>query len=412
MDDQTESLEQLISASDGQRPSRDLYRILYGCKPSDIELKVDVPDDCLAKLKSSSNKEFEVKGYLLLAESEQLRRPREIRVGIIQNSIQLPTTSPVLEQIKAIHTRIGAFLDLAGANNVNVVCMQEAWTMPFAFCTRERLPWTEFAESAEDGMTTRFLKSYAKKHNMVIVSPILERNENQLDAIWNTAIVIDNHGNYMGKSRKNHIPRTGDFNESTYYMESTLGHPVFETEFGKIAINICYGRHHPLNWLMYKINGAEIVFNPSATVDCLSEHMWPIEARCAAIANSYFTCAINRVGSEEFPNEFTSGDGKKAHRKFGHFYGSSYVTAPDGRRTPGLSRLKEGLLIADLDLNLCRQVSDKLGFQMTSRLEMYADDLTNAISANFRPQIIKIPGSSQVDSTATTSDASQKRLRQ
>ena len=80
-------------------------------------------------------------------------------------------------------------------------------------------------------------------------------------------------------------------------MESTLGHPVFDTKFGKIAINICYGRHHPQNWLMYALNGAEIVFNPSATVVGLSEPLWPIEARNAAIANHYFTCAVNRVGT-------------------------------------------------------------------------------------------------------------------
>ena len=65
-----------------------------------------------------------------------------------------------------------------------------------------------------------------------------------------------------------------------------------------------------------------------------SEPLWAIEARNAAIANSYFACAINRVGTEVFPNEFTSADGKPAHKDFGHFYGSSYVAAPDGSRTP------------------------------------------------------------------------------
>jgi beta-ureidopropionase len=76
---------------------------------------------------------------------------------------------------------------------------------------------------------------------------------------------------------QNHIPRVGDFNESTYYFEGNTGHPVFETAFGKIAINICYGRHHPMNWQAFGMNGAEIVFNPSATVGELSEPMWPIE---------------------------------------------------------------------------------------------------------------------------------------
>lgn len=65
-----------------------------------------------------------------------------------------------------------------------------------------------------------------------------------------------------------------------------------------------------------------------------SETLWGIESRTAAVANSYFSCAINRVGTEIFPSEFTSGDGKPAHKEFGHFYGSSYVTAPDGSRTP------------------------------------------------------------------------------
>lgn len=96
----------------------------------------------------------------------------------------------------------------------------------------------------------------------------------------------------------------------------------------------------------------------------MSEPLWGIEARNAAIANSYYTVAINRVGTEEFPNEFTSGDGKPAHRNFGHFYGSSYIGAPDGSRTPGLSRVQDGLLFADIDLNLCRQAKDNWGFRV------------------------------------------------
>lgn len=85
----------------------------------------------------------------------------------------------------------------------------------------------------------------AKLYGMVIISPILERDTIHGDIIWNTAVIISSSGKYIGKHRKNHIPRIGDFNESTYYTEGNTGHPVFDTEFGKIAINICYGRHHP-----------------------------------------------------------------------------------------------------------------------------------------------------------------------
>ena len=91
---------------------------------------------------------------------------------------------------------------------------------------------------------------------MVIISPILERDSQ--DLIWNTAVVISHTGKVMGKSRKNHIPRVGDFNESTYYMEGNTGHKVFVTKYGKLAINICYGRHLPMNWMMYGLNGAEV----------------------------------------------------------------------------------------------------------------------------------------------------------
>ena len=142
---------------------------------------------------------------------------------------------------------------------------------------------------------------------------------------------------------------------------------------------------------MFGVNGAEIVFNPSATVGGLSEPIWPIEARNAAIANSYYVFGINRVGTETFPNEFTSGDGKPAHRDFGHFYGSSYCAVPDGSRTPGLSRVSDGLLVAEIDLNLCRQIKDKWGFQLTGRLPLYARSLTNAVDPNFQKQIIDDP---------------------
>lgn len=75
-------------------------------------------------------------------------------------------------------------------------------------------------------------------------------------------------------------------------MEGNTGHPVFETAYGKIGVNICYGRHHPLNWLAFGLNGAEIVFNPSATVGELSEPMWPIEVLPCSSIYSLSLCPI------------------------------------------------------------------------------------------------------------------------
>lgn len=371
------SLDKLVSDTLSGDALKEFNRIHYGrTDHHDLPIK-------------TNNVNFDIAAYNFPAKKEETRTPRIVRVGVIQHSIAISTDKPITEQRQGIFEKIRYIIETAGDEGVNILCLQEAWSMPFAFCTREKQPWCEFAESVHNGPSSQFLKEFATKYGMVIISPILERDETHGDTIWNTAVVINELGNVIGKHRKNHIPRVGDFNESTYYFEGNTGHPVFETKFGKIAINICYGRHHPLNWLMFGINGAEIVFNPSATVAGLSEHLWGVEARNAAIANSYFTCAINRVGTEIFPNEFTSGDGKSAHREFGHFYGSSYITAPDGTRTPGLSRIRDGLLIAQLDLNLCRQIKDKWGFTMTQRLNLYAESLNNAVKHDFQPQIVK-----------------------
>jgi len=373
-----EAILQNASLSDEQQEQA--IRFIFGKRLAPLTF-----DDELKKL--SDEKNFHLAGYKFEASIEQLRSPRLVKVAAIQNSIVEPTDAPIQQQRDAIHKRVGQLIEAAAQGGANIICMQEAWTMPFAFCTRERLPWTEFAESAEDGPTTRFLAELARKHNAIIISPILERERD--DVLWNTAVIISNSGKVIGKTRKNHIPRVGDFNESTYYMESEIGHPVFETAFGRIAVNICYGRHHPQNWMMYALNGAEVIFNPSATISGLSEALWPIEARNAAIANHVYTVGINRVGTETFPNEFTSANGKPAHKDFGHFYGQSYVAGPDGSRTPSLSRVREGVLIAELDLNLCRQTKDSWGFRMTQRLPLYAKSFTAASDPNYKPQIIK-----------------------
>lgn len=382
-----ESMERLLEKYVPIDKLAEVRRVLYGHNGGGLVPQLQLEEQLY---EAAARKRLDLQGYAFSAKREQLRQPRVVRAALVQNAIVEPTTAPYRDQQQALYSRIRDVVELAGQAGVNVLCLQEAWTMPFAFCTRER-EWCEFAESAETGPSTVLMQQLAKKHNMVIISPILERDAAHGDIVWNTAVVIGNHGNIIGKHRKNHIPRVGDFNESTYYMEGNTGHPVFDTAFGRIGINICYGRHHPLNWMAFGLHGAEIVFNPSATVGTLSEPMWGIEARNAAIANSYYVGAINRIGTEVFPNAFTSGDGKPAHKEFGAFYGSSYFAAPDASRTPSLTRTHDGLLIADLDLNLCRQMKDSWGFRLTARYEMYAKLLNDFIQPGFRPQIVRDP---------------------
>ncbi|GIQ81065.1 hypothetical protein KIPB_001965 [Kipferlia bialata] len=193
---------------------------------------------------------------------------------------------------------------------------------------------------------------------------------------------------------KNQLRSLEGIENLTRYWElgicySAVSAPVFQTKYGKIAVPICYERHFPEAWRACALNGAEIVVNPSATINGLSESVWPIEARCAAIANNFFTVAINRVGTEHYTSEFTSADAKPAHKDFGQFYGSSYITAPDGVRTPALSRTMDGILITNVDLNKMSQTRDVWNFWMAHRLHDYGTQYLAFSKDDYKPNLFK-----------------------
>ena len=103
--------------------------------------------------KIAASNDFEIKAFSMVenVSKEQSRSRNIVRIGLIQNKIHADTSAPVQDQFMAIYNRIEKMIDAAGAAGVNVLCLQEAWTMPFAFCTREKQPWMEFAECAQTG---------------------------------------------------------------------------------------------------------------------------------------------------------------------------------------------------------------------------------------------------------------------
>ncbi|KAG5893095.1 hypothetical protein JTB14_024296 [Gonioctena quinquepunctata] len=366
-----------------EKDYKQVWRILYGDSTEDLEMS----EKCL-KLASRYKVELTSCRFKNV-QDEQIRPARLVRVGLFQQKLPVPLTNPIRKVKTAMYTLAMDAIKIAAKGGVNIFCLQQAWNMPFAFCNGEKMPWCNYAESAETGPTTKILQALAAENKMVIISTILERDEHFEDKIWNTAVVIDNHGNFLGKYRRNHVSKVENSSEPTYYCEGNTGHPVFKTEYGKIAVSICYERHHPLNWMGFALNGAEIVFNPCAAIGETNEPLWSIEARNAAIANSYYVCAINRVGMEIYQHEYEEEGEKVFHHDSGHFFGSTYVAAPDGTRSPGLSRTKDGLLIAEFDLNMCRQIKDRNGFGVTQRLQLYRELLSNIMKSDFKQQIIK-----------------------
>jgi N-carbamoylputrescine amidase len=152
------------------------------------------------------------------------------------------------------------------------------------------------------------------------------------------------------------------FWEKFYFTPGDLGYPVFKTKYAAVGVYICYDRHFPEGARILGLNGAEIVFNPSATVAGLSEYLWELEQPAHAVANGYFVCAINRVGTEKPWN-------------IGEFYGKSYFCNPRGKIVAQASRDKDEVLVADLDLDMIAEVRKTWQFFRDRRPETY-DPLT------------------------------------
>jgi N-carbamoylputrescine amidase len=283
---------------------------------------------------------------------------RNVRCGLIQASCTTPSDAP-LETIKrdSIEKHLKWIAD-AAAKGVKILCMQEIFTGPY-FCAEQSTRWYGMVEKIPDGPTIRLMQETAKKHGICLIVPIYE--EELTGVYYNTAAVIDADGRYLGKYRKHHIPHCPPgFWEKFYFKPGDLGYPVFKTQFADIGVYICYDRHFPEGARALGLNGAEIVFNPSATVAGLSEYLWKLEQPAHAVANGYFVGAINRVGREQPWN-------------IGEFYGQSYFCTPRGKLLVEGSRDKEEVVIADLNLDEIQEVRQVWQFFRDRRPETYGD---------------------------------------
>jgi len=281
---------------------------------------------------------------------------RTVKCGLIQAKHAGPTDVSIEEIKRANIEKHLAMIADAAKQGVQIVCMQEVFTTPY-FCAEQKVRWYEAVEKIPDGSTTRLMQETAKKHNMVIVVPIYE--EEITGIYYNTAAVIDADGTYLGKYRKHHIPHVNPgFWEKFYFKPGNLGFPAFDTAYARIGVYICYDRHFPEGARALGLNGAEIVFNPSATVAGLSEYLWKLEQPAHAVANGYFVGAINRVG-HELPWDI------------GEFYGQSYFCDPRGQIIAQGPRDEDALVVADLDLDMIREVRNTWQFFRDRRPESY-----------------------------------------
>ena len=280
---------------------------------------------------------------------------RKVISGLIQASNPINDESvPVAEVQKAMLEKHLPMIHEAGKKGVQILCLQEIFNGPY-FCPGQDKRWYDAAE-AVPGPTVDVMAELARQYQMVIVVPVYERE--QAGIYYNTAAIIDADGSYLGKYRKTHIPQTSGFWEKYFFRPGNLGYPVFKTRYATIGAYICYDRHFPEGARALGLAGAEIVYNPSATVAGLSQHLWKIEQPAHAIANGYFVGAINRVGTE-------------APWNIGKFYGNSYFVDPRGQNIACGSEDKDELVVAELDLSLIEEVRRTWQFFRDRRPDAY-----------------------------------------
>lgn len=249
-------------------------------------------------------------------------------------------------------------IEEAAKQGVKILCMQEIFAGPY-FCAERHPRWYLTAESVPDGHTTREMQEVAKKNGIVIVVPLYEKVITGV--YYNSAVVIDADGKVLGTYRKNHIPEVPPgFSEKYYFKPGNLGYPVFKTEFGVIGVYICYDRHFPEGARILGLHGADIIFNPSATVEGVSRYLWELEQPAHAVANGYFVGAINRVGTE-------------APWNIGKFYGSSYFCSPRGKIIAQAGPDEDATVVADLNFDEVREVRNTWQFYRDRRPETYED---------------------------------------
>jgi len=274
--------------------------------------------------------------------------PDIVRAGLVQSQWTGDKQSMIEANIELARE--------AAADGAQVICFQELFYGPY-FCQVQENAYFSLAEEVPDGPTARAMSALARELGTVLIVPVFE--EEQPGVYYNTALVLDADGSYLGKYRKTHIPQVRGFLEKYYFRPGNLGYPVFQTAVGPVGVYICYDRHFPEGWRALGLGGARIVFNPSATSRSLSQYLWKLEQPAAAVANEYFIGAINRVGVEPLGDD--------------DFYGSSYFVDPRGQIVGDAAPDdKSAIVVRDLDMDLLVQVRQTWAFYRDRNPQAYS----------------------------------------
>jgi agmatine deiminase len=280
-----------------------------------------------------------------------------ITIGLIQTKVSKDVKANVEKTVKMIAE--------AAKKGAKIIALQELFQTPY-FPQWEKMQKDDFAETLE-GYTVSEMKKTAKKFGITLVVPIYEKKGSKY---FNTAIIINKEGKLLGQYHKVHIPHDPGFYEKEYFEHSTEGYKIFTVDRVKFAVLICYDQWFPEAARMARLQGAEIIFYPTAIADIIGykhpndwHDAWETSMRGHAIANSVVVAAINRTGVE----------GRS------RFWGQSFIADAWGKILKRASKDKEEVIVQKVDLEYNKFLSEGWGFLRNRRPDTYKDLTSNKL---------------------------------
>lgn len=283
--------------------------------------------------------------------------PRSVTIGLIQNH----NTADIAGNLAKALVKI----DEAASQGAQIICLQEIFQTLY-FCQEENAEFFNQAESIPGPLVSR-LQEKSRELAVVLIVPLFERRAPGL--FHNSAAIIDADGSLLGIYRKMHIPDDPQFMEKYYFAPGDLGFRAWDTKYGRIGVCICWDQWYPEAARLTALDGAEILFYPTAIgwipddpteARGHQQNAWETMQRSHAIANGCYVAAPNRVGLEVSP------EGAQIE-----FWGHSIIVGPDGALLECASSTDEAVLVRTLDLAKIEEQRIAWPFFRDRRIDAY-----------------------------------------
>jgi N-carbamoylputrescine amidase len=289
-----------------------------------------------------------------------------VKIGLVQNACSADSTANLKKTL--------ALVERAAKSGAQIICTQELFRSQY-FCQSEDYKNFSLAEKIPGPTTDAFCR-LAKKNKVVVIASLFEK---RADGIYhNTAAVIDADGSLLGIYRKMHIPDDPLFYEKFYFTPGDTGFRAWQTRHGKIGVLICWDQWYPEAARLTALQGAQILFYPTAIgwhprekkkLGALQHDAWETIQRSHAVANGCYVAAVNRIGHEKISglprqSKAAAGDGIE-------FWGQSFIAGTSGEILAKASADKEEVLIASVDLAKLDDTRTHWPFLRDRRIDAY-----------------------------------------